>query len=985
MNTETLPVLIVAKTRRARGACIGALAPDGRSLRLEAANAASDEHAGSEYAVGDVHPQIVPPHVETVVVYAKSRLRRAADPIGAIERLMPPIQGPVEALYDGLLRRTDTGMLYLAGHGELPSRSTLFWRPDRPLRLVTDGVRLHYCYDCHPDAGDASAGDTGERRLAFVGFQEPLDVIPAGTLVRVSLAHWWHPRDHPEHELRCYGQLSGWFLPPDMPHGDRRSPGVRIGGGEPSLVHSLPLSTPGEQRLHRTLRDVFGYDSFRPLQEEIVTALLAGRDTLAVMPTGAGKSLCYQLPALLWERLTVVVSPLIALMQDQVDALRALGAPAAYLNSTLTYAEQRRLMEQVRGGEIKLLYVAPETLVRPELLHLLDETGVDCLAVDEAHCISSWGHDFRPEYRQLEPVRRRFGNAVCLAMTATAAPRVRADIKQSLGIGDAGEIVASFDRPNLFLAAQPRGNGKRDLLAFLARRRSDSGIIYCMARRTVDDLAAYLAAQGYAALPYHAGLDDQTRRRNQRAFVRDETPIIVATVAFGMGINKPNVRFVVHYNLPASIEQYYQEIGRAGRDGLRADCLLLYHAQDVVLQAQMIDDGAEEERAGRNARLGAMHRFAQARSCRRPPLLHYFGEERTEERCDFCDNCTAEASEQPQTDVTAAAQKFLACVQRTRQMFGAGHIIDVLRGSRSQRVLDRRHDALPMYAQGKEYSAAEWRTLVQQWLQQGVLDQDMEHGSLRLTERSRAVLSGEQKVFAELGAPEQVESAGGMAGARQGAELPAYDAGLFEHLRGLRRELAAAANLPPYIIFSDRALIEMAAYLPRSPMEFATINGVGRAKLETYGRQFMAEIATYAEAQGLQPQPRPAGRSVAPAPALRPRQGGRRADEVGDLYAQGRSLAELQSLYNVKRSTIVNHLRDYQQGDGAVDAARLRSECGLPPEAQERVFSAFAELGSERLAPVYEALAGGVDYEDLHLLRLVWQVQATSPGPLTES
>jgi ATP-dependent DNA helicase RecQ len=746
--------------------------------------------------------------------------------------------------------------------------------------------------------------------------------------------------------------------------------------------------------MRRTLRDVFGYDSFRPLQEEIITALLARRDTLAVMPTGAGKSLCYQLPALLWERLTVVVSPLIALMQDQVDGLVALGVPAAYLNSTLTYVEQRRLMEQVRAGEVKLLYMAPETLVRPEVLHLLDAAGVDCLAVDEAHCISAWGHDFRPEYRQLEPVRRRFAGAVCLAMTATAAPRVRADIKHSLGISDAGEIVASFDRPNLFLATQPRGSGKRDLLAFLARRRGESGIIYCTAKRTVDDLAAYLAAQGYAALPYHAGLNDATRRRNQRAFVRDETPIIVATIAFGMGINKPNVRFVVHYNLPASLEQYYQEIGRAGRDGLRADCLLLYHPQDVVLQAQMIDDGAEEERAGRNARLQAMLRFAQSRACRRPPLLHYFGEERAEERCDFCDNCVAEESEQPQTDVTAAAQKFLACVQRTGQMFGAGHIIDVLRGSRSQKVLAQRHDTLPVYAQGKEYSANEWRTLAQQWLQQGVLDQDMEHGGLRLNERSDLVLRGEQKVFAELQTPSPVEGAGGKAERRQAIGLPAYDDGLFEHLRGLRRQLADAANVPPYVIFSDRALIEMAAYLPRSPVEFATINGVGRVKLETYGREFIGAIATYAEAHDLQPQPRPQPQpqpqpqprpATTPPPPAAPRAstGVKRADEVGDLYAQGRTLADLQAIYGVKRSTILSHLRSYWQNGGAVDVTRLRDECSLPPEAQERVFGAFAELGSERLTPIYETLQGGVDYEDLHHLRLVWQAVSASRSTST--
>jgi len=770
---------------------------------------------------------------------------------------------------------------------------------------------------------------------------------------------------------------------------------------------STPDTSPPHASAHvrQTLRDVFGYDSFRPFQEGIVNALLARRDTLAVMPTGAGKSLCYQLPALLWERLTLVVSPLIALMQDQVDALRALGVPAAYLNSTLTYVEQRRLMARVEAGEIKLLYMAPETLVRPEVLHLLDTAGVDCLAVDEAHCISQWGHDFRPEYRQLEPVRRRFAHAVCLAMTATAAPRVRADIKQSLGISDAGEIVASFDRPNLFLEAKPRANGRRDLLAFLAAHRGESGIIYCTARRTVDELAAFLQAQGHAALPYHAGLDDETRRRNGRAFVRDETPIIVATVAFGMGINKPNVRFVVHYNLPASIEQYYQEIGRAGRDGLRADCLLLHHAQDVVLLSKMIDEGAAEERAGRGARLQAMVRYAQMRSCRRPPLLHYFGEERTAAECGFCDNCTSPAHERAQTDVTEAARKFFACVQHTGQVFGSSHIIDVLRGSRGQRVLDRRHDRLPDYNTGREHSSAEWRALVGGWLQAGLLEQDMEHGGLRLTDSARAVLRGEQRALIEQHAAPEVQTGSGRASAPQGVGLPAYDTGLFEHLRTLRRTLADAANLPSYVIFSDRSLIEMAAYLPRTADDLLAVSGVGRAKLGAYGAQFLAAIAEYAAGHGLQPgtqpdtqpstqpdtQPDTAARTPSPrsTPLAETRTsastlpasgaagaggvgGGRRAGEMGALFAQGHSLGELAALYDVKHSTVISHLREYAQNGGAVDAARLRAECSLPADVQERVLAQFVALGGERLAPVHEALEGSVEYDDLHLLRLVW-------------
>jgi ATP-dependent DNA helicase RecQ len=672
-------------------------------------------------------------------------------------------------------------------------------------------------------------------------------------------------------------------------------------------------------------------------------------------------------------------------MQDQVEALHTLGVAAAYFNSTLTYAEQRRLMDDVRAGEVKLLYLAPEMLVRAEVLHLLDQAGVDCLAVDEAHCISAWGHDFRPEYRQLEPVRRRYPSAVCLAMTATAAPRVRADIKQSLGIADAGEVVASFDRPNLFLAAQPRTDGERQLLSFLAEHRTQSGIIYCTARAQVETLAARLQRHGYSALPYHAGLDDLTRQKNQRAFTRDEAQIIVATVAFGMGINKSNVRFVIHYNMPASLEAYYQEIGRSGRDGLRADCLLLYSMQDVQAHARMIDDGVEEERAGRNARLQAMLRFAEAHACRRPPLLRYFGEQAPDAACGFCDNCATEAGERPQEDVTPAARKFFTCVLRTGEMYGTGHIVDILRGSQSRKILERRQNLLDAYGAGKEHSTAEWRALAQQWIQQRLLEQDMEHGGLRLTAWGREVLAGQRQAYAE---PRGVkrESRRETAQGSRAAVLPEYDQGMFEHLRGLRRQLADAANLPPYMVFSDRALAEMAAYLPRTSEEFTAINGVGRAKLASYGEVFLGAIAAYAGEHGLQPQARLPiqAQSQAALPAFgQPLtaaggSGGRatrRSHRLGEMFQGGATLAMLQETAGIKRSTVISHLRDHLASGGELDSARLRGECALPAETQGEVLAQFGRLGAERLTPVYEALQGRADYEELHLLRLVWLVE----------
>ena len=689
----------------------------------------------------------------------------------------------------------------------------------------------------------------GGRTLTFVGFQEPIETIPAGALVRVSLAHWWRPEDDQTGELRCYVQLSGWFLPkttpPDQPANStpKRTTATSLRGPQPEATlapHAsagvprpaetdcfgqdrgprndrpqgsgalMPsVNTPDLAAARDLLRSVFGYDDFRPYQADIIANILARRDTLAVMPTGSGKSLCYQLPALLFDGLTVVVSPLIALMQDQVTQLQELGVPAAFLNSTLDYDSYLRTANRVRAGEIKLLYTSPETLVRAETRVLLDRSQVACLAIDEAHCISQWGHDFRPEYRQLLPVRQRYPAAVCVAFTATATQRVQADIKATLGFRDENTFIASYNRENLFLEVRPRSNGPAQAIAFLEAHRDQSGIIYCSTRRGVDELAARLQAQGWPVLPYHAGMDDATRRHNQELFSRDKVPIMVATIAFGMGINKSNVRFVLHYNLPESLEHYYQEIGRAGRDGLRADCLLLFSRSDLITRSALIDGGAAAERPGRQARLQAMARYAEARECRRTPLLSYFGETFHPDACGFCDNCLAAKTEVEKIDATAAARKFLACVVRTGQMFGVSRIVDILRGSRSAETLRRRHDRLPEYGTGQEHPAAEWRRLADEFIRLGLLEQDMEHGSLRLTPRGQATLDG-----AEVLVPAATPRA-----AVAPTTEPAHDDALFARLRGLRRELADAADLPPYVVFSDRSLTEMATYFPQSEGE----------------------------------------------------------------------------------------------------------------------------------------------------------------------
>ncbi len=723
----------------------------------------------------------------------------------------------------------------------------------------------------------------------------------------------------------------------------------------------LPTASPSSPQSpsppHHLLKTVFGHDAFWPLQAEIIDNVLARRDTLAVMPTGGGKSLCYQLPALLFDGLTLVISPLIALMQDQVDQLRALGVPAAFLNSSVDYRSYLDTMAAVRQGQIKLLYTSPETLLRPETLVLLDQSRLACLTIDEAHCISQWGHDFRPEYRQLLPVRRRYPQAVCLAFTATATQRVRQDIAGQLGFAAANTFVASFNRANLHLTSRSRSDGLGQVLAFLEAHREQSGIIYCATRDTVDNLTARLSEQGWPALPYHAGLDDATRQRNQRAFVRADVAIMVATIAFGMGIDKPNVRFVLHFNLPRDIESYYQEIGRAGRDGLPADCLLLFGVQDVQTIQYFIDQGAPSEQAGAVARLQAMLRYAQTRDCRRVPLLAYFDEVFAAAPCGACDNCLSEQADGAKIDLTLPARKFLSCVKETGQFFGVAHIVDVLRGSQAKKVIQRRHDRLASHGSGREYSDTQWRQFGQQFIAAGLLEQDMQHGSLRLTAAGREVLAGERPAL--VAAPPRPAE----------ALAPAtYDAGLFQALRTLRRELADAANVPPYVVFSDRTLVEMATYCPQSPARLLEMEGVGQVKLERYGEAFLALLRDYCAAHDL------AERSKMPhAPAiLTGRASKRRFVEVGEFFAAGWSMEQLQGQYGVQRSTVVGHLATFQRQGGAVDGARVRAASTLTPEQQTQVLTLFDELGADALAPVFQALDGAIPYEELHLMRVVY-------------
>ena len=762
--------------------------------------------------------------------------------------------------------------------------------------------------------------------------------------------------------------------PPDEPFSDNPFPDEALMPDAKPLPPPVPALPPTLDSARTLLKQIFGYDSFRPLQAEVMGNVLDRRDTLAIMPTGSGKSLCYQIPALLFPGLTVVVSPLISLMQDQVEALRDADVAAAYLNSTLAYHEYDMIVDQVRQGRIKLLYVAPETLLLPATLALLESCAVDCLTIDEAHCISQWGHDFRPEYRQIIDVRRRLPQAVCIAVTATATPRVQTDIKRSLDFQESDTFLASFDRPNLFLGVLPRMDGPSQVLSFIQDHSEQSGIVYCSTRKEVDSLSSLLERRGVSVRPYHAGLDSRTRAQNQRAFVRDQVSVMVATVAFGMGIDKPDVRFILHYNLPKDLESYYQQIGRAGRDGLRADCLLLFSYADLRTIRFFIDQMAQEEQRGASIRLSAMVGFGETDECRRRPLLGYFGEEYDgddgEEGCAMCDNCTAEDREE--VDLTIPAQKYLSCVYRTGQRFGLAHIIDVLRGSKNQKVRKFGHDKLSTYNIGTEFSKQEWSYLGRLFIQKGLLAQDSTYGTLSLTDPGWAVLRGQETLMGALQPREEAVSTP--------TETVEHDVGLFQRLRTLRREVADEAGLPPYMVFGDRSLMEMAAYFPHSRESFLQMHGVGQAKIERYADRFLPVIQAYCAEHDLAEKPKTDTTAVAGVAPAKRRSGasastGSRTHEVADAFDDGLTIAAIAQKAGVAKRTVISHLWKYLQAGHTLNPKGFRRESKLDPATQERVLAAFAEHGPEFLRPVYDALndppdAIIADWDDLHIMRL---------------
>lgn len=708
-----------------------------------------------------------------------------------------------------------------------------------------------------------------------------------------------------------------------------------------------------QTNIKTTLKQVFGYDEFRPLQEKVVENVVARKDTLAIMPTGSGKSLCYQIPALIFEGLTIVVSPLISLMKDQVEQLQELGIGAVVLNSSLSYHEYRKNIDLIKTGKAKFLYLAPETLLKENILELLKQIRIDCMAIDEAHCISEWGHDFRPEYRILVKVREDFPTATCIALTATATPRVQQDIKRNLKFADSNTFVSSFDRDNLFLQVADKENSLEQTVSFLKQFPDQSGIIYCFSREQVNKLAQELEHQGFSVKPYHAGLSEKERARNQEFFIKDDVQIIVATIAFGMGINKPNVRFVIHHDLPKNIEGYYQEIGRAGRDSLQANCLLLFSYADIAKIKYFINKKQGQEKIVANSQLSALVAMLSSGECRRNLLLAYFGEKYEQENCGMCDNCTSDVGEKE--DLTIPAQKFLSCVKRTGEIYGIVHIIDVLRGSKSKKVIGAGHDKLSTYGIGMDYSKKDWSYIAQQLINTGLMKQDLQYGSLKLTEKSYDIFQGKIDFYAYFTKREDSVKT------KKQQFTQDYDLELFELLRKKRKQIADSVNMPPYIIFSDKTLVEMCIYFPQTPESLLNISGVGKHKMEKYGQCFLDIIRDYAADKGLEEQKKIM--SVVKSKT-------KKYMIIGTEFTKGLTVAELSKKFNIKSRTVLDNLFKYVKAGETLDKENLLRSSSLSSKDQQAVLEAFKDKGIEYLKPIFDFFNGRINYEELSILRL---------------
>ena len=698
---------------------------------------------------------------------------------------------------------------------------------------------------------------------------------------------------------------------------------------------------------HHALQKYFGYTTFLPLQEEVIRDLLLKKDAFVLMPTGGGKSLCYQLPALLLDGVTIVVSPLIALMKDQVDALKANGIAAAHINSSLSYDKIRTVKLDLAENMISILYVAPERLMIPDFLSALKRLNVSLIAIDEAHCISEWGHDFRPGYRQLEVLKEHFPKVPLVALTATATSRVQEDIITQLKLSNPKTYKASFNRKNLFYQVKPKDNAYHQLLQYLEGRKNDSGIIYCYSRKSADDLANKLQKEGYRTLPYHAGLKSTVRTETQDKFIKDDVEIIVATVAFGMGIDKSNVRFVIHYDLPKNLETYYQETGRAGRDGEDSDCIIFFSRSDIRKISYFIEQKDDEkEKQIAYKKLRDMVDFCESGSCRRKILLEYFGETYNETNCGNCDTCL---NPKETIDGTIIAQKIVSCVSQIDERFGINYIADILCGSRIQKIIRNHHDTITAHGTGKEYSKKQWQSFARELVQLGyLLSEGDQYPIIKLTSDGNKVLSGTKKV--SLTKPEEIKII-------QKDANGSFDHDLFEILRSLRKKLADDAGMPPYVIFHDSSLVEMATSFPQSRSDFRTIGGVGEHKLEKYGELFLEEITGYCKDHNT--KSKPVSKHNPPTETITSTM-----HETLKLCKQELAIEEIARKRNLTTGTIVSHI-----GKLILSGEKINIDKLVDTAKQKHITGVMSIIGSEKLAPIKKELGDDCTYEEIYLVR----------------